>query len=118
MGLREGARCLVMRTCITCGIRTAHAYLMVDGPTEHDDRQPYPTLDEATETQLLEFEIEEARADGVTVEELFIAEKIAANLTQYLDTGVWTILLNPRADPKSRRLGLRAARGAIRDANR
>jgi hypothetical protein len=114
----DGHRCLVTRKCDTCGTRTQHAYLMIDGKPDTDDRQPYPILDDATEASLLELEIEEARADGITVEELFIADQIAVNVTQYLDNGVWTILLNPQVDCKSRKLGLRAARAAIMQAGR
>lgn len=114
----DGQRCLVRRKCDACVARTQHAYLMIDGELDGDDRQPYPVLDDATEARLLELEIDDARADGVNVEELFIADQIAVNVTQYLDNGVWTILLNPQVDFKSRKLGLRAARAVIMDAGK
>ena len=110
------ARCIVIRKCAACRTRTPHAYLLVNGRADHVElAQPYPTLDEATEAHLFEVERDEAESGGITVTDQ-VSDRILVTVSQRLDDCVWTVHLNPDGASKRRRLGLRTAMRAIRDA--
>ena len=113
----EPSRCIVVRKCLECRRKTPHAYLLVNGRADYVEReQPYPTLDEATETHLLEIELLEARTGGIRVTDQAVSERILVTVSQCLDDGTWTVQLNPSSAPKRLRRGLRTALKAIREA--
>jgi hypothetical protein len=115
----DGERCTVLRKCETCGVRTQHAYLLVPGRTDCAERdRPYPALDDATEEQLLELELDDARALGVLISDRSVSDRILVSVTQQLDDGVWAVCLDPETTARRRRLGLRTALEAIRDARK
>jgi hypothetical protein len=109
-------RCIVQRKCETCAIRTPHAYLLAHGTADCDEPHPYPDLDEATEAQLFELEVDEARAGGVKVSNATSSGPILVSVTQHLDDGEWAVFLDPEATARRRRFGLQTALRAIRDA--
>jgi hypothetical protein len=110
-------RCVVTRTCATCQARTPHAYLLLEGHADRNERErPYPMLDEATEAELFELEVGEARAEGIKVSDRPVANPILVSVMQYLDDGVWEVCLDPDASSRRRRLGLHTALAAIRNA--
>ena len=115
----DTSRCIVVRKCATCRTQTQHAYLLVNGRADFVEReQPYPILDEATEAHLLEVELSEARSDGIDVTDQPVSDRILVTVSQSLDDGAWTVQLNRGSASKRRRLGLRTALKAIRDARK
>lgn len=111
------ARCTIVRKCASGGTQTTHAYLRDGDARDYiERRQPYPVLDEVTESELLEVELDALRADGVRVTDHFISERITVAVSHYLDDGVWLIVLNPDAGPRRRRAGLHKAQSVIEAA--